>query len=290
MHFDIDLAFSVKLPSTTESGFELVSGTVTAAGKLITVKTDSLTILPSAKSINRSMLGQVALKLKKAGVTLQLEGPTGTIVSLGDVKPHLLSRLGASSSAIRFGKPAAAAALLRQPVQSRQVLPMQVPATLLPLLPTFLKQYRRKPTTTHYSRGGGKPRIIFVKDSDSWDGKAPKMLEITQEVLEIGSDPSAGLLLSGLKPTHARIVHNELDEYVLVAEGAVGGSVGLKPGSEYTLRSGARIELGQWRLIFHREEYADHGRPFGGRNGGELSFQKPQFNPRTGLIERDSSE
>lgn len=108
--------------------------------------------------------------------------------------------------------------------------------------------------------------------------------------MEIGSAPAAGLVLSGLEPVHARIVHNELDEYVLVAVGPVGGSAGLKPGNEYTLRSGARVELGHWRLVFFREEYADQGRPFGGCNGGELSFQKPQFNPRTGLVERDSSE
>ncbi|MFY9679907.1 MAG: FHA domain-containing protein, partial [Glutamicibacter protophormiae] len=65
---------------------------------------------------------------------------------------------------------------------------------------------------------------------------------------------------------------------------------GLNAGQEYVLRSGARIELGGWRLVFYREEYADHGRPYGGRNGGELAYQRPQVNPRTGIIERDSTD
>ena len=46
------------------------------------------------------------------------------------------------------------------------------------------------------------------------------------------------------------------------------------------LRTGARIELGPWRMGFFREEFADHGRPYGGRVGGELARQKRQPGPR----------
>ena len=43
------------------------------------------------------------------------------------------------------------------------------------------------------------------------------------------------------------------------------------------LRTGSRVELGRWRtLVFVREEWADHGRPHGGRIGGELGHQRPQ--------------
>lgn len=290
MRFDADLAFSVNLPSAEEAGLDLVSGTVKAAGKTITIKADSLSIFPSLRSIDRKALNDLATRLKNAGITIVIDGPKGTIASMGNVKPNLAGLIGASSTAVRIGKPEAFKDMLGRKKNFPAIEPMTVPATLFPLLPTFLKRYHRRPTTTHYARGGGRPRIIFVRDSESWDGKAPKILNVVDEVMEIGSAPGAKLVLSGLDPVHARIVHNELDEYVLVAVGNVGGSAGLNPGGEYTLRSGARLEMGDWRLVFFREEYADHGRPFGGRNGGEFAFQKPQLNPRTGLIERDSNE
>ncbi|RAX47809.1 FHA domain-containing protein [Arthrobacter sp. AQ5-05] len=289
MRFDIDLAFSVKMPSTEGTDPAGISGTVKADGKVITITADSLSVFPSPRSIDPTALNDFAVKLKNAGITMVIDGPQGTIASLGNVKPNLTGLLGSKSKAVRMGKLEASKGLMGRGRGPGAIEPLRIPGTFFPLLPTFRKRYRRPPTTTHYARGGGRPRIIFVKDSESWDGKAPKVLNVIDEVTEIGSAPGVGLELPGLEPVHARIVHNELDEYVLVAVGAVGGSAGLKPGSEYTLRSGARMELGDWRLVFFREEYADHGRPFGGRNGGELSFQKPQFNPRTGLIERDSS-
>ena len=43
-----------------------------------------------------------------------------------------------------------------------------------------------------------------------------------------------------------------------------------------TLRTGSRFTVGPWELVFAREEFADHGRPFGGRLGGEFSDQPLQ--------------
>ena len=82
---------------------------------------------------------------------------------------------------------------------------------------------------------------------------------------------------------HAEIVHNDRDEYVLVRHGKVSGSFG--PGSSSVLRTGSRLQMGQWCLAFFREEFADHGRPFGGRSGGEFAYQRPQRDPRTGALE-----
>lgn len=290
MRFDIDLVFSVEPPADGEAPSEPIGGTVKADGKVITITADSLSVFPPVKSIDRKALNEFAHQLKRAGVRIDVEGPTGTLISLGDVKSNLISRIGTNSSAIRVGKLEATRGLLGRNQRSSAMIPMAIPETLFPLAPTFLKTYRRRVTTTHYTRGGGRPRIIFVRDSESWDGKAPRIMNVESDLIEIGSSPDAGLVLPGLEPVHARIVHNDLDEYVLLATGPVGGSAGFRPGAEYTLRSGARIELGDWRLIFFREEYADHGRPFGGRNGGELAYQRPQLNPRTGLVERDSNE
>jgi hypothetical protein len=45
---------------------------------------------------------------------------------------------------------------------------------------------------------------------------------------------------------------------------------------ERILRTGCRLEVGDWVLVFARDEHADHGRPYGGRIGGELGHQRPQ--------------
>lgn len=289
MRFDIDLKFSVSSPPDPRGDTERGSGTIKAAGKTITVTTDSLSIFPSMRNLDRGALNGFARRLKEAGISLVVEGPDGTIVSLGNVKSNLVSRIGTNSPAIKLGKPAASRSLLARRPGAADMGAMGIPGTLFPLVPTVRRNYRSRPTTTHYARGGGAPRLIFVKDSQTWNGVAPQVVPIPEEGLEIGNAPGAGLVLPGLDPVHARIVHNDVDEYVLVAVGRVGGSAGLRSGESATLRSGARIEVGQWRILFIREEYADHGRPFGGRNGGELSFQRPQLNVHTGLVERDSS-
>lgn len=289
MRFDIDLQFSVQSPGDPTTGAERASGTVQAAGKTITIATDSLSILPSAGKIDRRALNDLALKLKDLGLVLVINGPNGTVLSLGEVKPGLVSRLGTSSTAIRLGRPGAYRQLRSRGAGRPARSLLAIPGTMFPLVPTIRRTYRRSATTTHYARGGGAPRLIYVKDSETWNGVAPHVVPIPEEGLAIGSAPGCGLALAGLDAAHARIVHNDLDEYVLVADGRVGGSAGLGPGDKYTLRSGARIELGDWRIVFVREEYADHGRPFGGRNGGELAIQRPQFNVRTGQMERDSS-
>lgn len=105
---------------------------------------------------------------------------------------------------------------------------------------------------------------------------------LERDHLVIGSEESSDLQLPDIDPVHAEIHHDEHDEYVLISHGAVGGSVSAESGSRMVLRTGARFELGPWRLVFIRAEHADHGRPFGGRQGGEFSYQRPQHNPYTG--------
>jgi hypothetical protein len=106
--------------------------------------------------------------------------------------------------------------------------------------------------------------------------------DLTKKVTTIGSAQESDLVLPGARLTHAEIRHTPEDEYVLFAHGPV--HTGIDPthttakGAEggVLLRSGAKIGIGNWRLAFFREEYADHGRPFGGRSGGEWSHQRPQ--------------
>jgi hypothetical protein len=91
------------------------------------------------------------------------------------------------------------------------------------------------------------------------------------------------LRLEGLNPFHAEIRHDEHDEYVLFLYGPAEVGSDLKTPTENTpaeagriLRTGARVQLGEWAMSYYREEFADHGRPFGGREGGEGERQPDQ--------------
>jgi hypothetical protein len=57
----------------------------------------------------------------------------------------------------------------------------------------------------------------------------------------------------------------------------IGGTrVNGAPVNTVALRTAARVDVGRWTMSFFREEFADHGRPYGGRIGGELGHQRPQ--------------
>ena len=58
------------------------------------------------------------------------------------------------------------------------------------------------------------------------------------------------------------------------------GRVDEQPVSQKPLRTGDRIELGDWMLSYFREEFADHGIPFGGRHGGNPEPAQAEPRPR----------
>jgi hypothetical protein len=105
------------------------------------------------------------------------------------------------------------------------------------------------------------------------------------DVTVIGSAESADLVLPGLDAVHARIVHDDRDEYVLYVTGNEPHTqptlLDGRPNAGRILRTGALISLGSWRLAFFREEFADHGRPFGGRDGRKFPVQRQQIERRT---------
>lgn len=266
----------------------MTSGSVKAAGSEVTVTLSNLDSSLSQRMPSLQEVRPLAKVLAEQGLTLVLESPEGPIVSIGAVNTSRAQRLITRSAHIRLGKVGALAPLAKQGRRSRapgfSLLP---PETPLPLLPTVKRRIVRRVTTTHYTRGSGRPRLIFVQDSASWDGQVPREFNLVGDRTSIGSSTEAELQLPGLDPIHAEIVHNERDEYVLVRHGTVTGSFG--PAGSSVLRTGARLQMGQWCLAYFREEFADHGRPFGGRSGGEFAYQRPQLDPRTGTIERDGS-
>src|SRR5690606_41394171 len=130
------------------------------------------------------------------------------------------------------------------------------------------------PTTTHAAWGSGHPRLLVVRDDER------QVHEITTDVTRIGSSPEAELHLPQTQPMHAMVTHDPTDEYVLQMFGAGETSlhdwrtIGTGSPDVEVLRTGAHFSTGPWRLVFARDEFADHGRPYGGRQGGEGAHQR----------------
>ncbi|MGF6822336.1 hypothetical protein M2317_001240 [Microbacterium sp. ZKA21] len=129
------------------------------------------------------------------------------------------------------------------------------------------------PTTTHDAWGAGDPHLRITRDDDRL------VYHLQGDVVQIGSAAGSDLVLAGADPVHATITHDERDEYVLTLHGEGETSAASQDATgERTqiLRTGASFTIGEWQLVFRREESADHGRPYGGRQGGELSDQDLQ--------------
>ena len=129
--------------------------------------------------------------------------------------------------------------------------------------------------TTHAEWGSGSPHLLVSRG-----GEDRSVFDLTEDEVTIGSAPGSTLVLEGADAVHATITHDDRDEYVLTLHGAGRMNASTNPDHDgprsEVLRTGARFTAGEWTLVFGRAEYADHGRPFGGREGGELSDQPPQ--------------
>jgi hypothetical protein len=131
--------------------------------------------------------------------------------------------------------------------------------------------------TTYDRDGGGRPRLVFALGDGAPEGSEQREFDLLPGVTVIGSAPDADLQLAGLEDHHAEIRLEEGDEYVWVDLGSAGGSrVDGQPMGQQGLHTGDRIEVGAYTLTYAREEFADHGRPDGGRQGGEFSGHPAQ--------------
>lgn len=280
MRLDISMTFSRSEPLSEEHAPAPVQGSIKASGRHITVTIDSEEPIFDA---SKSMLASVrtfAEGLANRGVSMTVVSAHGEMVSIGDVSAPVSQRPLTRSKWIRIESLRALSRMTKRRSKNDQssssLLP---PPTLWPLVPTVNRQIETRVTTTHHTRGSGRPRLRLVKHHEEF-GPGPLLeFDITEDRTVIGSSESCDLQLSGIAPEHAEIVHDGFDEYVLSSRGAIEGSVNPESNKEVTLRTGSRVHIGPWRIVFFREEYADHGRPFGGRQGGEFSYQQPQFNP-----------
>lgn len=133
-----------------------------------------------------------------------------------------------------------------------------------------------EPTTTHAEWGAGDPHLRVSRNGDHF------VHHLATDEVRVGSAEGNELRLADTDPVHATITHDERDEYILTLHGE--GEMNANPRTAEPgpgdrteiLRTGAHFTAGEWTLVFGREEFADHGRPFGGREGGELDDQPPQ--------------
>lgn len=253
--------------------------TVQAAGQEIVITFDDTHGLGALSRHDLTHLGPLADGLARRGISVRVVGPKGTLVQLGDVKSGPVGRAIAGSPHIKLGRLSALLAEVQHREQGKASPFTVPPPTLFPVIPTLARGVRRRVTTTHYIPGSGRPRLIFAVGSGDWNDSRPREFDLLSGRTTIGSGPDADLRLDGLEKLHAEIRHNEDDEYVLYSFAATGGGRPNLPHSKEDariLRTGSRIEIGPWRLAYYREEFADHGRPFGGRQGGEYAFQRQQ--------------
>lgn len=216
--------------------------------------------------------------LAHQGVTIRVVHDGRALVLLGHVSAPWWQRRATGTRHIKLASLRGAWTSARSRARRTEpVLPeagLVPPGTPWPPAPTFAKRVRRPVGTTHDPAHGGSPRLVLAKQ-DAWGAERQPIFWLGDRDTTIGSDASCDVVLAGLEPVHAWVSHDDLDEFVLHSPHAATRVHGALT-REQVLRTGARIDLGDWQLVFAREEFADHGRPYGGRIGGELGRQRPQ--------------
>ncbi|MCY7396951.1 MAG: FHA domain-containing protein [Nocardioides sp.] len=270
VHLSADLTFELQV-----EGRETVHGRLRGAGRSLVLEVDDPGAF--AGSGDAPAIAAVAEGLASRGLVVRVVSGGEHLVSLGAVVAPWWQRRLTGSRRIRLGSLRGALTSARSRARATPpVLPdleLVPPPTLWPPAPTFLRRVRRRITTTHDPARGGGPRLVLVR-SAVWPGERQPVFWLVDQVV-IGSDPGCDVVLPRLAPRHAVVTHDADDEFVVAAVQGVVRVHGA-PVDRSVLRTGARLELGEHQLVFTREEYADHGRPHGGRIGGEAGFQQPQ--------------
>ena len=279
----VEVDFSVSVPRTKESQGGEMHGTLSGSGSDLSLKVTDPRLLGGSGAAPARAL---AARLAQQGLRLTVAADR-PLVTLGVPRAPYLHRRLTGSPHIRVASLPAGLRLLKLRRAPAKRTPLVPPATMFPIAPTFLRRPRR-PTTTHDPDRGGYPRLVLAPGAHPHpDDRRPVYL--LGDRMVIGSHPACDIVLEGLQARHAEVVRTEGDEFVIRPlppghEVRVHGAVVLR---EALLRTGTRVDVGPWTLTYSREEDADHGRPYGGRIGGELGRQRPQP-PREELQGRKS--
>ncbi len=264
-----DLCFQVDVP-----GGRTAMGHLHGGGSDLRLDIDDPTLFAGAG--DAPAIRELAEELAARRIRIRVHADGKHLISLGHVTAPWWQRRLTRSPRVRIGSLRGAWTSARARTRGVQpVLPdqdMMPPTTLSPVFPTFGRRARRV-TTTHDPSRGGSPRLVLVKQ-DVRGGERLPVFWLGAEVV-IGSDPGCDIVLPRLAPRHAVVRHDEDDEFVIAPlDGATRVHGNLVESQ--ILRTGSRVMVGDHRLVFRREEYADHGRPYGGRVGGELGHQRSQ--------------
>lgn len=272
---DADLEFTLDL-----SGARSVRGSLTGSGKHLQLRVSDPFLF--AGKTDASAVRGISDGLARQGVSLTVVSPAGPLVTLGVPRTSWLQRRVTGSRHIRVERRARLWSLVRGRAQAPAggALPraeLAPPTTLFPLAPTFRRRRRQPVTTTHDARGGGNPRLIMAPAAHPLPGDRQEAFRLRGQVTTIGSDAACDIQLAGLDPFEAEVRHDPADEFVLVRLGRPGTTrVNGASVDTALLRTASRVDIGDWTMSFYREEYADHGRPYGGRVGGEIGHQRRQ--------------
>ncbi|HTW20164.1 MAG TPA: FHA domain-containing protein [Mycobacteriales bacterium] len=123
----------------------------------------------------------------------------------------------------------------------------------------------------------GRPRLVVATGGHASAGSPAARGEevaylLTGKRVTIGSAADQDISLHGLAPQHAVVEWlSDGDEYVFHALRADGSALMNSQIRETGLHHGDRIELGEWTLVFQRDEHADHIRRGRARQGGQYA-------------------
>jgi hypothetical protein len=125
--------------------------------------------------------------------------------------------------------------------------------------------------------GAGHPRLTVTSGGYASAGSAaangaPATFPLGSDTTVLGGAVGQDVHLAGLPAAYGAIVRRPGDEYVYVQLDA-SHSAQLNGAAVVAaaLHHGDRLTLREHELVFQRDEFADHGRFDGGRQGGEFS-------------------
>lgn len=269
-----DLEFSVDLPDSPA-----VSGSLSGAGQALELRVSHPSAI--AGRTDSPAIRNLAQLLADRGLTIRVVTPVGPLVTLREARTTWWHRLVTRSPHIRMERSAALWSLIRGRLLSAGggAMPsagLTPPSTPYPVAPTLVRRPRTV-TTTHDPFQGGNPRLVLPVGPHPRVGDHPTVFRLRDDVTTIGSDAGCDIRFPGLEGVHVEIRHNDEDDFVLTRVAAAGiVRVHGAATDLAVLRTGCLIDLGDCKLVFARDEYADHGRPYGGRIGGELGHQRTQ--------------
>lgn len=285
LHLDADLTLEVDTGVADDDPGRRLSAHLTGSGTTVTLALDGLRDVPLGLGYRQASdsVRDLARLLADEGLTVVVTTGGGRLLSLGRVRQRLGDRALTGSPYIAVHDRRGVLRMLRARGDGgapglRGLVP---PPTPWPLTPTFTPPRRRWVTTTHDPLGGGDPRLVYYLTPPE-DGGERQVLPLRRGVTTVGGAADDDLRVPGLLPGHVRIERDPAtDEYEVVpVHDAVTLAAGQPVDAPVRLRTGLIVRAGELSLTYVRDEYADHGRPYGGREGGEFSRQRPQPRPR----------